>query len=128
MARQAFLDKFGNNRRDGTRDELVQVLRNLEAVLNTQQGYGFFRRDFGLGEYMEKRGTRALVQTLTSEIQSEIETNEPRLKDVEVTLEGRDATLWLHFKLTATLGGQPVELRLFFDTVSSRVRVQKKEE
>jgi type VI secretion system protein len=127
MARQSFLDKFGGAR-GGTRDELELVLRNLEAVLNTWQGYGYFKQDFGLGEYTEKRGTRALVETLSAEIQRGIEQHEPRLKDVEVTLKGRDATLWLHFDVTATLDGRPLELRLFFDTVSSRVRILKKEE
>lgn len=127
MARQSFLDKFSGSRA-GSRDDLTLVLRNLEAVLNTWQGYGFFKQDFGLGEYTGKRGTRALVETLSAEIQREIEQHEPRLKDVEVTLKGRDATLWLHFDLTATLNDQPVELRLFFDTVSSRVRILKKDE
>lgn len=127
MGRLTFVDRVAGNR-SGQRDTLTQVLRNLESVLNTQQGYGFFKRDFGLGEYTEKRGTKALVETLTGEIQREITSNEQRLTDVEVELVGRDASLWLHFEVKALLEGEPLELRLFFDTVSSRVRVQKKEE
>jgi type VI secretion system protein len=126
MARRAFLDKLTGDK-SGAPDERAQVLRNLEAVLNTQEGYGYFRRDFGLGEYTGKRGTSALVKTLTAEIQQEIERNEPRLRDVEVELVGRDAMLWLHFELTAMLGDTPLALSLLFDTVSSRVRLQQKE-
>lgn len=109
-------------------DELGRVIRNLEAVLNTQSGYGYFVREFGLGEYTEKRGSRALVDSLTEEIQQEIERHEPRLRDVEVTLRAQDGSLWLHFALTATLAGKPLELRLFFDTVSGRIQIERKKE
>jgi type VI secretion system protein len=126
MPRSGFLDRLTG---EGTppHDELARVMRNLEAVLNTQAGYGYFVRDFGLGEYMEKRGSRALVETLTAEIQNEVEQREPRLRDVAVELYARDGALWLHFSLKAMLSGKPIELRLLFDTVSGRVRVEKKE-
>ncbi|MCY1075146.1 type VI secretion system baseplate subunit TssE [Archangium lansingense] len=128
MVRRPFLDKLlGDKPGPQAHDELAQVIRNIEAVLNTQEGYGYFRRDFGLGDYTGKRGTSALVKTLTEELQEEIERYEPRLRDVEVKMLGRDATLWLHFELTAMLRGTPLTLQLLFDTVSSRVRIQRKE-
>jgi type VI secretion system protein len=126
MARSGFLDRL-TGEGPPPHDELARVMRNLESVLNTQAGYGYFIRDFGLGEYMEMRGGRALVETLTAEIQHEVEQREPRLRDVEVELRARDGALWLHFALTATLSGKPIALRLLFDTVSGRVRVEKKE-
>lgn len=127
MARTSFLDKFSSGSRAGRthRDGLAHVLLNLEAVLNTKAGYGFFRRDFGLGDYTEKYGTRELVETLTRELRDEIAAHEPRLSDVEVTLRGRDAGLWLHFGLTGVLGGERRRLRLRFDTQSGHVRVEE---
>lgn len=130
MARASFLDKFavrGDSRGTGGKgsNELEHVLRNLEAVLNTKAGYGFFRRDFGLGEYTEKYGTRELVETLTRELRDEIAHHEPRLSDVELTLRGRDAGLWLHFGLTGTVAGERHKLRLRFDTLSAHVRVEE---
>ena len=128
MARRPFLDKLvGEKASPQSQDELALVIRNLEAVLNTQEGYGYFMRGFGLGEYTGKRGTSALVKTLTEELQSEIEKHEPRLKDVKVELLGRAADLWLHFELTAMQGKTPVKLGILFDTVGTRVRIQKKE-
>lgn len=124
MARPGFLDRLtGEHTSD--RDELARVLRNLQAVLNTQAGYGFFVRGFGLGEYTEQRGTKDLVESLTQEIQREIEHHEPRLSNVDVELRARDGGLWLHFTVKASLRGAPVELRLFFDTVSGEVRLQR---
>jgi type VI secretion system protein len=128
MGRASFLDKFSGSRRAGAgstgRHGLEHVLLNLEAVLNTREGYGYFRRDFGLGDYTEKYGTRELVETLTAELREEIARHEPRLTEVEVTLRGRDAGLWLHFGLSAVLGGTRHKLRLLFDTQSGRVRVE----
>ncbi|MCP3161392.1 GPW/gp25 family protein [Myxococcus qinghaiensis] len=130
MGRASFLDKFavrGDSRapsRKGS-NELEHVLRNLEAVLNTKAGYGFFRRDFGLGEYTEKYGTRELVESLTGELRDEIARYEPRLSDVELTLRGRDAGLWLHFGLTGVVAGERRKLKLRFDTLSAHVRVEE---
>ncbi|WP_163992306.1 type VI secretion system baseplate subunit TssE [Pyxidicoccus caerfyrddinensis] len=126
MGRASFLEKFSGGRRPGStgRHGLEHVLLNLEAVLNTREGYGFFRRDFGLGDYTEKYGTRELVETLTAELREEIARHEPRLTEVVVTLRGRDAGLWLHFGLSAVLGGTHHKLRLLFDTQSGRVRVE----
>jgi type VI secretion system protein len=127
MGRASFLDKFATSSRAGKthRDGLEHVLRNLEAVLNTKAGYGSFRHDFGLGDYTEKYGTRELVETLTRELREAIAQHEPRLKDVELTLRGRDAGLWLHFGLTGVLGGERRRLRLRFDTQSGHVRVEE---
>jgi type VI secretion system protein len=145
MARPGFLERLTG---DPARDELGRVLRNLEAVLNTQAGYGSFVRGFGLGEYMYLRCSNALVEALTSEIQYEIAQHEPRLSDVEVELKPQDggkawyaprpanveadqrafdSGLWLHFAVTAVMNGAPLELSLYFDTVSSRVHVKKKD-
>ncbi|WP_338867174.1 GPW/gp25 family protein [Myxococcus stipitatus] len=130
MGRASFFDKFAS-RGSSVRaspskgaNELEHVLRNLEAVLNTKEGYGFFRRDFGLGEYTEKYGTRELVETLTRELREEIANHEPRLSNVELTMRGRDAGLWLHFGLVGIVAGERHKLRLRFDTLSGHVRVE----
>ncbi|MFP2908783.1 GPW/gp25 family protein [Pyxidicoccus sp. 3LFB2] len=127
MARPSFLDKFATDRRAARtgRHGLEHVLLNLQAVLNTKAGYGFFRHDFGLGNYTEKYGTRDMVAALTRELQEEIAHHEPRLTEVVVTLRGRDAGLWLHYGLSATLEDTPCRLRLRFDTMSGEVRVEE---
>ena len=126
MARRPFLDRF-TSRGPASRDALGPVLRNLEAVLNTREGYGFFQRGFGLGDSTGDRGGKELVPFLTEELQRQVTRYEPRLRDVEVTLKGQDGALWLHFELTGQLGGEALRLRLLFDTVSSRVRLERKD-
>jgi type VI secretion system protein len=128
MTRPPFLDKFApaSERRVG-HGELALVRQNLEAMLNTKEGYGYFVEGFGLGRYSEKFGTQDLMKTLIAEILSVVERHEPRLQQVDVKLRGRDSGLWLHFMLTGTLHGAACGLRVLFHTVSGRVRVEEEE-
>src|SRR5437660_1124377 len=127
MARAPFLDKFleGNRRRrqGDARDSVAHVIRNIQALLNTKEGYGSFVRGFGLGGYTEKAGTRDLVVALLEEMKGEISRHEPRISQLDLKLRGQDATLWLHFDLTCVIAGERVKLRLLFDTTTAEVRV-----
>ncbi len=128
MARTSFLDKFSSQRAHGTRDSLAQVLRNVQALLNTKEGYGYFVPGFGLGGYTETSGKGSPAEALAKELQQEIRQHEPRLRDAEVKLRGRDSALWLHFGLRARLDDKPCRLRLMFDTTTGQVRVENEEE
>jgi type VI secretion system protein len=129
MTRPSFLDKFTSPwQRPDKGGELAQVRQNLESVLNTKEGYGYFVEGFGVGRYTVKFGTRELMNTLSGELLQAVRQFEPRLQDAELELRGRDSGLWLHFVLTGSLNGTPCSLRLLFHTVSGRVRVEEDEE
>ena len=124
MARRPFLDRFSGH---GVlpRDPLAPVLRNLEAMLNTREGHGFFQQGFGLGDYSGGHGGKEPVSVLTEELKRQIAHYELRLSDVELTFKGRDGALCLQFELTAMSNGKAIRLRLYFDTVSNRVRIDR---
>jgi type VI secretion system protein len=129
MGRPSFLDKFTSAwQRSDSDGELSQVRQNLEAVLSTKEGYGYFVEGFGLGRYTERFGTRELMKTLTDELLHAVRHHEPRLEEPELELRGRDSGLWLHFVLTGKLKDAPCTLRLLFHTVSGQVRVEEDEE
>jgi type VI secretion system protein len=129
MTRPSFLDKFTSpGQRPDKGGELAQVRQNLESVLNTKEGYGYFVEGFGVGRYTVKFGTRELMKTLSGELLNAVQQFEPRLQDAELELRGRDSGLWLHFVLSGSLNGTPCSLRLLFHTVSGRVRVEEDEE
>jgi len=128
MAHVPFLDRLtGGWQRQGAPGDLAQVRRNLEAVLNTKEGYGYFVEGYGLGRYTAQLGTRDLMKTLVGEMVHAIGAHEPRLQGAELELRGQDSALWLHFVLTATLAGAPCTLRVLFHTVSGQVRVEEDE-
>jgi type VI secretion system protein len=129
MARPSFLDKFTSAwQRPDTQGELSQVRQNLEAVLNTKEGYGYFVQGFGVGRYTEKYGSRELMKMLNEELLQSVQRFEPRLQEPELELRGRESGLWLHFMLKGLFNGAPCSLRLLFHTVSGQVRVEEEEE
>jgi type VI secretion system protein len=128
MARTSFLDKFSSVRKPPARGGLEHVMRNVQALLNTKEGYGYFLPGFGLGGYTDEAGSGGLVEALATEMEEEIRRHEPRLEDVEVTVRGRDSSLWLHFGLSATLEGQRYRLRVLFDTITGQVRLENEED
>ncbi|HEX8706387.1 MAG TPA: GPW/gp25 family protein, partial [Myxococcaceae bacterium] len=78
MAHTSFLDKFSSRRPRDERGSLTHVLRNVQDMLNTKEGYGYFLRGFGLGSYREKAATGKIVEALAKEITREIRQHEPR--------------------------------------------------
>lgn len=125
--RRSFLDKFKGREAGqlGTRHSLENVMRNIQAVLNTKEGFGSFRHDFGLGDYTAKYGTRDLLKALTEEIEQEIAHHEPRISGVKLELLGKDNGLMVHFLLTGIVNDAPCKLRLRFHTVSGNVQVEQ---
>jgi len=125
--KRSFLDKF-RGRSDGPRGirhSLEHVIRNIEAVLNTKEGFGYFRRDFGLGDYTAKFGGRDMMKVLAEEILEEVENHEPRISGVKLELQGKDNALNLNFVLTGVVNDEPCKLRLRFHTVSGQVQVEE---
>jgi type VI secretion system protein len=127
MAHSSFLDKFSSRRRRQARDPLAQVLRTVQDILNTKEGYGYFLRGFGLGGFPQKAATGKIVEALAKEIAGKIRQHEPRLQEVEVKPRGRDSALWLHFSVSAQLDGRLCRLRLLFDTITGEVRLESEE-
>jgi type VI secretion system protein len=125
--KRAFIDKFKGREAGklGSRHSLENVIRNIEAVLNTKEGFGSFRQDFGLGDYTAKFGERDLLKTLTDEILEEISHHEPRISRVKLEMQGKDNGLMLHFVLTGVVNDAPCKLRLRFHTVSGNVQVEQ---
>lgn len=131
MARPAFLDRFIPRPADAptTRapvDTLSLVIRNLEAILNTKEGYGYFLPGFGLGGYTARSGTADLIETLNAEIEATIRRYEPRLTEPELIMLGRDAGLQLLYTLKGKIEGEQHTLLIRFDTIGAVVRVEEK--
>jgi type VI secretion system protein len=128
MPRTSFLDKFHTGRVREERHGLASVMRNVQAMLSTQKGYGYFLEGFGLGGYVDNRSKLGLARALGEEMQAELRQHEPRLEGVEVELRGRDSALWLHYELRARLNGKPCRMRILVDTTTGQLRVEPREE
>ena len=70
--------------------ELADIIRNINNVLTTKRGYGYFIANFGLSEYTTFRTTEETVTTLTREIAENIRLFEPRVELIEIDEEYSD--------------------------------------
>lgn len=122
----AFLNRFIDDP-TARRDTLGGIIRDLGFLLNSRDGYGSVISAYGLGAYETRQDGRSRAELLAEEVHEEIVRSEPRLRDVTVRLLGRDAQLWLHLKLHATLEGKPVVLDIRFDTLHGQVLVEEAE-
>ena len=55
------LHKFYRDRKKPS--EIGSVIANLNYVLNTKKGFGFWREGFGIGDYNEYKARAKIVQT-----------------------------------------------------------------
>lgn len=118
----SFLEKIA--RIDGDNDPVRQVAEMLRDILGSLQGAGTFSGDIGLGDYLERRGNRELVQALMDEIRSDIADFEPRLTETECTLLGRDTDLRLVIQITGLVAGRKRAFQLRLHPVLGMVEVE----
>lgn len=120
----AFLSRFVDDPGRRT-DELSGVIRDLQFLLNSRDGYGSMVSSYGLGAFEERQGSQDRATLLAEEVRAEVATHDPRLTDVEVKLLGKDPQLWVRMELHVTLRGRRVPLLVRFDTVHGQVVIEE---
>ena len=118
--------------------EILAVVRNLTAVLNSRKGTGSVVADFGLGDYEGMRApdgtlslhlaTKDILSVLVPEIRAQVARYEPRIADPAVTVVGRDRDLRAVFALTGSVSGRPARFRLALHTLFRDVVVEAETE
>ena len=79
--------------------ELGSVIGNLNAVLNTKKGFGFWLENYGVGDYNEYKARKKIVTALIAEIKDNIATFEPRVRLDEIQEVPSDSPLRLRFQM-----------------------------
>jgi type VI secretion system protein len=99
----------------------ASVLDNLRRILNARQGCCETRPDFGMPDLNDAIGQGAdAVLVVARTVKQQIETFEPRLKNVSVRfLADPDNPLQLDFQINAVLQYEDQTERVSFDTVLS---------
>lgn len=91
--------------------EIEEVLQNIKTILSTYKGTVPLMRDFGINpNLIDQLQTESFKQKLKSEIITQIEKYEPRVKVKKTSLYTQNKTLYI--KLKFIFGGQDYE-RIF---------------
>ena len=126
MHRRGFLQRFADPGLSyvGTAADVDRaIVANLEAVLNTREGYGYFVTDFGIGGYEAFKGTREASVALGNEVAQEIGKYEPRIRNPVVVLLGRSSERHVDYQLLGEVGGARRRYVVRFDTLSTNFAV-----
>src|SRR5271170_4014217 len=94
------LRKFHRNKGNAT--ELASIVANLNQLLNTKKGFGFFVPGYGIGDYNEFRSRTKIIETLKAEIQENIAKFEPRVKLEKIDAVGSASPFRLKFQITGS--------------------------
>lgn len=104
-------------------DDMQSIVDNINNMLSTTRGYGFFLQDFGLSDYRYLSTRDDIAKAIIQEIVEIIDRYEPRIVLHRVT-DSKDGKLSrLSFQIDFDLRNQPHRLKLFLDPVDQRYRI-----
>lgn len=118
------LDRF-RTRRGGPDEDLVGIVENLNRVLNTKKGYGYWLGGYGIGDYNVYRGRDQIVQTLLLEIQENIERFEPRVRIDAVEEVEAESPFRLKFQVSGVFVGRDKPFYIVVDSVRQDVHIER---
>lgn len=116
------LRKFFHDKRKV--DEIHSVIANLNHLLNTRKGFGFWVEKYGLGDYTEYRARNKIVQTLMREIKENVEEFEPRVRIETIEEVDADSPFRLRFQVNGTFLDDERPIYIVVDSLRNNVVVE----
>ena len=102
----------------------AELALSLERLLNTRERHGAILPGFGLGRYYGWLGTEAF-EVLAKEILQTLTLYEPRLREPQVKVLGRDEELNVHLEVEGLVQREPQTFHLSLHSLLGNVRVRK---
>lgn len=116
------MDRF--RRRSGRVEDVQDIVENLNRVLNTKKGFGYWLPDFGIGDYNVYRGREHIVRTLVAEIRTNVERYEPRVR-IDVVEEVESTSPFrIKFQVSGVFVGRDRPFFIVVDSIRHDVRVE----
>ncbi len=116
------LAKFQRDRKKTS--EINSVIANLNYVLNTKKGFGFWREGYGIGDYNEYKARNKIVKTLIEEIRENIAIYEPRVRLDDISEVASDSPFRLRFQMKGTFLDDSRPVFLIVDALRSVVTIE----
>jgi type VI secretion system protein len=116
------LAKFCGDRKKPT--EISSVIANLNYILNTKKGFGFWREGYGLGDYNAYRARSKIVATLLDEIRQSIALFEPRVRLENIQEVPSESPFRLRFEMKGTFLDDARPVYIVVDALRSVVTIE----
>ncbi len=118
------LDKFRRTPQ-GRDHDLEAIITNLNRVLNTKKGFGYWLEGFGIGDYNVHRGREQIVQTLVAEIKENIERFEPRVRLDAVEEVEAESPFRLKFQVSGVFVDRQKPFFIVVDSIRQDVSIEQ---
>ena len=120
----AFFDRFTGRRcpSEGGAD-IEGILDNLNNILNTRQGYGSFMRGYGVRDLNEYSTRDRLAIAVMEEVRFSIETFEPRVELVDISIENAADPFRIAFRIECRVKDSRQSLLMEFNSVNKHLNV-----
>jgi type VI secretion system protein len=119
----ALLRKLANTSGTSEEDEIRSIIDNLNNVLNSKRGYGFFLQDFGISDYHHLSSRDNIAETIIREVSENIKRFEPRVELIEVVDVKDDRLFRLSFRINCVVRNNSHSLKLFLDPLLDRYQI-----
>ena len=118
------IDKFRRSALPNDHD-LQAIVDNLNRVLNTKKGFGYWLEGFGIGDYNIYRGRAQIVKTLVAEIKENIERFEPRVRIDSVEEVEAESPFRLKFQVSGIFVGRDRPFFIVVDSIRQDVSIER---
>ncbi len=105
-------------------DEDADIRRNLEFVLSTKRGCGYFHDDFGLSDVSFRTPEEAVV-TLSREIEENIRLYEPRVRLIRIKEVYDDEGKKVRLDVLLEKQSDRAKMRIAMNLASKRIAVEE---
>jgi type VI secretion system lysozyme-like protein len=121
----SFLNRFESTDSDSGDNAVHAVLKNIRNILNTKRNYGSILPDFGISDLSHCSSRDALVEILSEQIKTVIQTYEPRVSNIEVESLPNVRASQVSLLLRCQLKTGTTSFDLIFDTARTSVSVEQ---
>ncbi len=110
--------KFGDRSSAAVKkNDIEDIIENLNDVLNTKKGYGSFLPDFGIRDMNEYSSRDQLAAVIMEEVKYNIEHYEPRLQLMKISIEENQDPFRISFKIECRVRDTQKALFMEFNSV-----------
>lgn len=113
----ALLRKLAGDESERDDDEIASIIENINNILNTKRGYGFFLQDFGLSDYHHLSSCNDITAIIINEVTENIARFEPRIKLINIEAINENTFFRQSFCIDCVVRDNARPLKLFLDPI-----------
>jgi len=117
------LNKLATNKKNAEDNQIRSIIDNLNNILNTTRGYGFFLQDFGISDYKYLCTREDMEKAIINEITENITLFEPRIVLQQVVSIKDDKLSRLSFRIDCVVRNTGLSLRLPLQPMQDRYQI-----